>query len=177
MTLSNLVLWGHWYFLATPEWRVESLAGCYPLTWFIEAFSEFVIEYLKWKKNYLIDKDGEKLWDGKYIEKNQGHREFVWIVVGREQCKRFKHTLHEKTNIYWSESMVWFQLAKHIILYARVSDPHFFCGSGSRQKFSCGCGSGSGSWGYPGEGAGGKGKNEFFFEFLSRFRWFLTTDA
>ena len=38
---------------------------------------------------------------------------------------------------------------------SRVSDPHFFCvsGSGSGQKSSCG--SGSGSWGYPGEGAGG----------------------
>ena len=38
----------------------------------------------------------------------------------------------------------------------RVSDPDFFCGSGSGQKFSFG--SGSGSWGYPGEWAGGKGK-------------------
>ena len=45
---------------------------------------------------------------------------------------------------------------KVIIEYYRVSDPHFFCGSGSGsgQKFSCG----SGSWGYPGEGGGGKGK-------------------
>ena len=41
----------------------------------------------------------------------------------------------------------------------RVSDPHFFCGSGSGQK--CSCGSGSRSWGYPGEGGVGKGK--FFF--------------
>ena len=59
---------------------------------------------------------------------------------------------------------------------SRVSDPHLFCGSGSGQKSSCG--SGSGSWGYPGEGSGGKGKKWFFFfEFFSRFRWFLTTDA
>ena len=59
------------------------------------------------------------------------------------------------------------------IIICRVSDPHFFCGSGSGQKSSCG----SGSWGYPGEGAGGKGKKWIFFEFFSRFRWFLTTDA
>ena len=47
---------------------------------------------------------------------------------------------------------------RYIII--RVSDPHFFCGSGSGQKSSCGSGSGSGSgsWGSPGEGAGGKGK-------------------
>ena len=44
-------------------------------------------------------------------------------------------------------------------LISRVSDPHFFCGSGSGQKYSCG----SGSWGYPGEGAGGKGKKWVFF--------------
>ena len=35
-------------------------------------------------------------------------------------------------------------LLSGITLITRVSDPHFFCGSGS--------------WGYPGEGAGGKGK-------------------
>ena len=28
-----------------------------------------------------------------------------------------------------------------------------------------------------GRGLGVKGKNEFYFEFFSRFRWFLTTDA
>ena len=55
----------------------------------------------------------------------------------------------------------------------RVSDPHFFCGSGSGQKSSCGSGSGSGSWGYPGEGAGGKGKKWIFCWVFFTFQMIL----
>ena len=50
------------------------------------------------------------------------------------------------------------------LLIGRVSDPHFFCASGSGQKSSCG--SGSGSWGDPGEGAGGKREKMIFFSFF-----------
>ena len=47
---------------------------------------------------------------------------------------------------------------RYIII--RVSDPHFFCGSGSGQKSSCGSGSG-----IRGRGLGVKGKNDFFLSF------------
>ena len=57
-------------------------------------------------------------------------------------------------------------LAPSIIDYTRVSDPHFFCGSGSGQNLHADPDPVPDPGGIRGRGLGVKGKNEFFFSFF-----------
>ena len=69
--------------------------------------------------------------------------------ITRMMSPRLKYIDFTQTDVFFGQ----------LCISIRVSDPHFFCGSGSGQKSSCGSGSG----GIRGRGLGVKGKNEFFF--------------